>query len=133
MKSWTSILYKNFIDTCILFQDLWKKSNILPVHKEKNNCYKITDQFLCFLFLRKFLGKFCSIQYLNIYKKITYFSEGGPTFKDWRKNAVEWFIYKEYVLNKYFVFKFKNMVGFESQTWVRFSRLEIHNSQGFLL
>ena len=41
-------------------------------------------------------------------------AEGEPIFKDWRKKAVEWFIYKEYVLYKYFVFKFENMVRFNS-------------------
>ena len=38
--------------------------------------------------------------------------EVQPIFKVWRKD-VEWFIYKEYVLCKYFVFKFKNMAKFE--------------------
>ena len=40
-------------------------------------------------------------------------AEGETTFKDWWRKVVELFIYKKYVLYKYFVFKFKNMVGFE--------------------
>ena len=57
-----------------MFPDLLKKSNIIPVHKKEiGNCCKITDQFLCYLFLEKLLRKFCSIQYLNVYRKITYF------------------------------------------------------------
>ena len=68
-----SIIYKNCIDTGI-FPDLWNKSNIVPVHKKEiNNCYKITEQFLCYLSLEKFLRKFCSIYCLNIYKKIACF------------------------------------------------------------
>ena len=57
-----------------MFPDLLKKSNIIPVHKKEiSNCCKTTDQFLCYLLLEKLLRKFCSIQYLNVYRKITYF------------------------------------------------------------
>ena len=40
-------------------------------------------------------------------------AESESIFKDWRKRAVEWFIYKEYALYKYFIFKFENMVRFK--------------------
>ena len=65
-----SIIYQNCIDSGI-FLDLWKKSNIVPVHKkEDKQFYKITDQSLCYLFLEKFLRRFCSIQYLNSYNLV---------------------------------------------------------------
>ena len=40
-------------------------------------------------------------------------AEGEPTFKDSRKKTADWFIDKKYILYKYFVFKFQNMIGFE--------------------
>ena len=42
------IIYKNCIDTGI-FPDLWKKSNIVPVHKKGDK--QLLQKFLCYLFL----------------------------------------------------------------------------------
>ena len=69
-----SIIYKNCIDTGI-YSQIYGRNLILFqfIRKEINNCYKITDQLLCYLFLEIFLRKFKSIQYLNIYKTITCF------------------------------------------------------------
>ena len=40
-------------------------------------------------------------------------AEAEPTFEDWRKKVVKGLIDKKYILDKYFVFKFQNMAGFE--------------------
>ena len=69
-----SIIYKNCIDIGI-FPDLWKKSNIVPVHKKVNKqlLQKLQTSFFDTHFMEKFLRKFCTIQYLHIYKKTTCF------------------------------------------------------------
>ena len=70
---------------------------------------------------RIFSERICSIWWFKYFIRgrwdcliiVNITAESESIFKDWRKRAVEWFIYKEYALYKYFVFKVENMVRFK--------------------
>ena len=48
------VLFRNSIKSSC-YPDIWKKSNIIPVHKKMtNNWLKTTDQFFFYLFLENF-------------------------------------------------------------------------------
>ena len=69
-----SILFQNCIDTRT-FQDTWKKSNIVPVHKKGDE--QIVDNYrpvsLLPILGKKFLKELFSIQFLSILTRIIYF------------------------------------------------------------
>ena len=60
-----SIIFKNCIDNGI-FPDIWKKPNIIPVHKKvTNKSLIIIDLFFFYEFVVKFSKNYYSTQYLN--------------------------------------------------------------------
>ena len=67
-----SVIFKNCIDNGI-FPDIWKKSNIIPVHKKViNRSLIIIDLFLFYQFVEKFSKNYFSIQYLNFLEIIIF-------------------------------------------------------------
>ena len=66
-----SLIYQNCINSEI-FSNIWKKSNIVPIHKmgDKQVVDNITDQFHFYQFLVKFLKGLFLIHYLNLFMKI---------------------------------------------------------------
>ena len=58
-------LFRNSIKSSC-YPDIWKKSNIIPVHKKMtNNWLKTTDQFLFYLSLVKYSKKLFSIEFIT--------------------------------------------------------------------
>ena len=51
-----SIIFNNCINQGI-FPDIWKKSNICPIHKKGDKLSIITGQYHCYQFLEKYLRK----------------------------------------------------------------------------
>ena len=49
------------------YPDIWKKSNIIPVHKKINNWLKTADQILFYLSLVKSSKKILSIEFKTFY------------------------------------------------------------------
>ena len=67
-----SVIFKNCIDNGT-FPDIWKKSNIIPVHKKVTNRSGISiDLFLSYQFVEKFSKNYFSIQYLNFLEIIIF-------------------------------------------------------------
>ena len=50
------ILFKNSTKSSY-YPDIWRRSNIIPVHKKNDKQLITTDQFLFYLFLEKLLQK----------------------------------------------------------------------------
>ena len=43
---------------------------------------------------------------------------------------LNWFIYQKYILYRYFIFKFQNLIGYGWRTWMRICWINIYNSRG---
>ena len=82
LKPLTVLLRNSIKSSCN--RDIWKTSNIIPVHKEMtNNWLKTTQQFLFYLSLVKYSKKLFSIEFITfcwkkIYKILTVNTEFSP-------------------------------------------------------
>ena len=48
------------------YPDIWKKSNIIPVHRKNDKqLVKTTDQYLFYLFLENYLKKLYSVEFIT--------------------------------------------------------------------
>ena len=64
LKPLTDLFRNSIKSSC--YPDIWKKSNIIPVHKKMtNNWLKTTDKFLFYLSLVKYSKKLFSIEFIT--------------------------------------------------------------------